>query len=68
MEFPVAKAVVNRYTRFTYRSNQLKVDIEKAAVTLEDSGPIYFDREHRRLVISEEEFIAKLDAALQDDE
>ena len=68
MEFPVSKAAVNRYTRFTYRSNQLKVEIEKAAVTLDDSGPIYFDQEHRRLVISEEDFIAKLDAALQDDE
>ena len=68
MEFPVSKATVNRYTRFTYRSNQLKVEIDKAAVTREDSGPIYFDQEHRRLVISDEDFIAKLDAALQDDE
>ena len=68
VEFPASKAAVSRYTRFTYRSSQLKVEIDKAAVTREDSGPIYFDETHGRLVISEEDFIAKLGAALQDDE
>ena len=68
MEFPISKATVNRYTRFTYRSNQLKVEIDKAAVTREDSGPIYFDEAHGRLVISDEDFIAELGTALRDDE
>ena len=68
MEFPVSKAAVNRYTRFTYRSNQLKVEIDKAAVTREDDGPIYFDEAHGRLVISDEDFIAELGTALRDDE
>ena len=68
VEFPVPKAVVNRYTRFKYQSSQLKVEIDKAAVTLEDSGPIYFDEAHGRLVISEEDFITRLSTALQGDE
>ena len=59
-EFPVSKAAVNRYTRFKYRSSQLNVEIDKAAVTLEDSGPIYFDEAHGRLVISHEAVIAEL--------
>ena len=42
------------------------LEIDKAEVMLEDSGPIYFDQEHRRLVISDEDLITKLDAALQD--
>ena len=67
-EFPVSKSAVNRFTRFTYRSSQLKVEIDKAAVTREDSGPIYFDEANRRLVISDEDFIAELGAALQGDE
>lgn len=67
-EFPVSRATVNRYTRFKYQSSQLKVEIDKAAVTREDGGPIYFDEEHRQLVISEEDFITELSAALQDDE
>ena len=67
-EFPVPKAAVNRYTRFKYQNSQLKVEIDKAAVTREDGGPIYFDEAHRMLVISEEDFITKLSAALQDDE
>lgn len=67
-EFPVSKAVVNRYTRFMYRSNQLKVEIDKAAVTREYGSPIYFDEEHGRLVISEEDFITALSVALRDDE
>ena len=68
LEFPVSKTAIKRYTRFTYQSNQLKVEIDKAAVTREDGGPIYFDEENRQLVISEEDFIAKLGTALQDDE
>ena len=67
-EFPVSKKVVNRYTRFKYQSSQLKVEIDKAAVTREDSGPIYFDEAHDRLVISEKDFITELRAALRDDE
>ena len=67
-EFPVPKAVVNRYTRFKYQSNQLKVEIDKAAVTREDGSPIYFDEERNRLVILDRDFIAKLSAFLRDDE
>ena len=67
-EFPASKKVVNGYTRFKYQSRQLKVEIDKAAVTREDSGPFYFDEVHGRLVISEEDFITKLGTALQDDE
>ena len=44
------------------------MEIDKAAVTREDSGPIYFDEAHGKLVISEEDFITKLSTALQDDE
>ena len=66
-EFPVSKAVVSRYTRFKYRGNQLTMEIDKAAVTREDSGPFYFDEAHGRLVISDEDFIAKLSVALRDD-
>ena len=67
VEFPVSKAAVNRYTRFKYQSSQLKLEIDKAAVTREDSGPFYFDEAHDKLVISEEDFITKLSVALQDD-
>lgn len=67
-EFPVPKAVVNRYTRFKYQSKKLKVEIEKAAVTREDGSPIYFDEERNRLVILDRDFIAKLSAFLRDDE
>lgn len=67
-EFAVPRAAINRYTRFKYSSNQLKVDIDKAAVGHEDSSPIYFDQEHDRLVISHREFIASLSSALRDDE
>lgn len=66
-EFPVSKAEVNRYRRFRYQSNHLKVEIDKASVTRDDGGPIYFDEMNRRLVISEEDFITKLGIALQDD-
>ena len=66
-EFPVPKAVVNRYTRFKYQSKKLKVEIEKAAVTREDGNPIYFDEERNRLVIWDRDFIAKLSAFLRDD-
>ena len=68
VEFPVSKAAVNRYIRFKYRSNQLKVEIDKAAVTREDGSPIYFDEAHGKLVISDEDFITALSAALRDDE
>ena len=67
-EFPVPKAVVNRYTRFMYRSNQLKVEIDKAAVAREDGSPIYFDEANGKLVISKEDFITALSVALRDDE
>ena len=68
-EFPVPRAVVKRYTRFTYRSNQLKVEIDKSAVAQEDSSPIYFDNKaHGRLVISDKDFITKLRAFLRNDE
>ena len=67
-EFPVSKKVVNGYTRFKYQSRQLKVEIDKAAVTREDSDPFYFDEANGRLVISDEDFIAKLSVALRDDE
>ena len=67
-EFPVSKRALNRYARFRYRSSQLNVEIEKSAVSLDDSGPIYFDQENRRLIISDDDFITELGAALQDDE
>lgn len=67
-EFPVPKSAVNRYTRFKYQSSQLKMDIDKAAVMREDSGPFYFDEANRRLVIKKGDFINALSVALQDDE
>lgn len=66
-EFPVSAEVVKRYTRFTYRSSQLKVEIDKDAVTTDDSGPIYFDDRNSRLVISEDDLIAALRESLRED-
>lgn len=65
-EFPVAKSIATGFARFKYRSNQLKVEIDKAAVTRQDIGPIYFDEQHRRLVISDDDFITRLADALRD--
>ena len=66
-EFPVSAKAVDRYTRFKYQSDELKVEIEKALVTRSDIGPFYFDEENRRLVISEYDFIVELGDALRDD-
>lgn len=67
VEFPISKAIINQYTRFKYDSNHLKVEIEKAAVTRDDGGAIFFDEENRRLVISAPDFITELADALRDD-
>lgn len=68
-EFPVSKPVVNRYIWFKYQSSQLKMEIDKDAVTREDTGPFYFDNKAQgKLVISDKDFITKLRAFLRDDE
>ena len=67
-EFAVPKRAVDRYTRFKYRSNRFKVEIEIAAVGREDSAPIYFDRRNDKLIISDRDFITNLSAVMRDHE
>lgn len=67
-EFPVSRSVVNRHTRFTYKSVYMKVELEKGAVGQSDGDPIFFDGKNNRLVISDTAFIDQLRTSLSDNE
>lgn len=66
-EFPVSRSAVNRYARFTYMSTEMKIEIEKSAVSGSDDDPIYFDGDNDRLVISDNALIDQLRTSLRDE-
>lgn len=67
-KFTPSTSALKQYTRFQYRSDSLKLEIERGAVKFDDSSPIYFDRNSKKLIISDSDLISKLGDAMDERE